>query len=149
MGIVKQTCCLLSLLTQINNGGSLKRSRNKKRPIQRGIFTTTKPRLLKPYKRKIHETTIIDDRRTYHPESSRPVLTANGKRAGLRLAQKTKKGYNYRRINNRLAFTDPFKTTICKRRRKRRQVLFATGRAGKGKRGPKKRTYTAFSDVRC
>lgn len=38
---------------------------------------------------------------------------------------------------------------VCKDRSKRRQSLFATGKAGKGVRGPEEKKYTEKSKVRC
>lgn len=38
---------------------------------------------------------------------------------------------------------------VCNNRHKRRQVMFAKGKAGKGKKGPRIRKYTEKSKVRC
>lgn len=46
-------------------------------------------------------------------------------------------------------WTDSRIIQVCKNRRKRREVLFAKGRAGKGRSGPKLRKYTEESKVRC
>lgn len=46
-------------------------------------------------------------------------------------------------------FIDPLRVPVCIRRRTRRSVLFARKIAGKGKSGPKKRTYNEFSKVSC
>lgn len=42
-----------------------------------------------------------------------------------------------------------YRDTVCRRRSDRRDSLFATGRAGKGKGGPKTRVLTVDSEVKC
>ncbi len=47
------------------------------------------------------------------------------------------------------ALRDNTTRKVCNSRRKRRQILFSRGKAGAGKRGPKRRRYTEKSKVRC
>lgn len=47
----------------------------------------------------------------------------------------------------KLAFGRPLNVDVCISRRRRREVLFARRKTGKGARSPRKRNY--YSDVRC
>ena len=44
---------------------------------------------------------------------------------------------------------DSVAAKVCKNRRERREIMFATRKAGKGRSGPKRRKYTEESKVRC
>ncbi len=49
----------------------------------------------------------------------------------------------------RIAFVDPKKVIVCKRRSERRRELFRRNKIGKGKGVSKKRIITELSKVRC
>lgn len=50
-------------------------------------------------------------------------------------------------IENALA--DTYVDKVCKDRRKRREIMFAKGKAGKGSKGSKMPKFTEKSKVRC
>lgn len=58
---------------------------------------------------------------------------------------------SFKDLNSRIASVSPFKTTYCVRRKKRRQVLFALGRIGAGRKSAakKKKLWVASSYISC
>lgn len=52
-------------------------------------------------------------------------------------------------VDYKIAFDDPKRVVICKRRSVRRHALFAIKKIGKGKQGPKKKRLNEYSKVRC
>lgn len=47
-----------------------------------------------------------------------------------------------------VGFANPVKVVLCVRRKRRKQVMFATGKAGKGKK-QRRRRNNEFSQIRC
>lgn len=94
--------------------------------------------------------TLIEDRRTSYPglkPYNRPVsqLTV-GKAARLTLTDATKKYSAPAQTKATIAFQEPHKLPLCIRRKERREVLHATGKAG-GK--VKKPRRNEWSEVSC
>lgn len=88
----------------------------------------------------------FEDRRTFHPlRDFRPALTF-GKRSSARVVDKAKPA---RSISpSRFHFAVPNKVLICVRRQRRKEVLHALRRVGRGSSGSRRiRNY--YSDVRC
>lgn len=84
----------------------------------------------------------FDDGRAFHPAPDfRPAFTLGGNKASIRLADRpaTKRavssGFN-KRIRSQtkafLTFATPERVSVCVRRARRKEVLFATKRAGRG-----------------
>lgn len=48
-----------------------------------------------------------------------------------------------------MRYEDPKRVTVCRRRQRRRQFLFASQKAGKGIRAPKRRVFTPDSRISC
>lgn len=57
--------------------------------------------------------------------------------------------YDPRDISRRVGFQHPWQVMICVRRRRRREVIFAFGKAGSGKRKQNKPRRNFWSEVRC
>jgi hypothetical protein len=68
--------------------------------------------------------------------------------ARVYLLNKTKEGENYKR-SPRLGFERPKEQEVCRRRSKRREMLFKLGHAGKGASIRTKKHYNDNSKVRC
>lgn len=83
-----------------------------------------------------------DDRRRYHPNKfARPAGAL--KRSSTRLVARPGPNHTWAQIG----FAVPRNVAICQRRKLRKEVMFATGAAGRGYRRKKRRNQ--FSQVRC
>lgn len=72
----------------------------------------------------------IEDRRTWHPAAlTRPFLTT-GLRSAARLTVKSSPHALRNDISNRVGFAVPKKVVVCVRRKQRKEVLHAMGKAG-------------------
>lgn len=101
--------------------------------------------------------TEVEDRRTWHPEAAfRPPLLFSGNAARFdRLVDRrssplqVRRGLRVRSQTKAVrAFDDPGYVALCVRRKKRREVIFAKRKAGKGsRRRHRRRNY--FSEIRC
>lgn len=99
----------------------------------------------------------VEDRRTFHPEPyRRPELFPTRPRPArvIALAKQVSKPKalvrNQVRVafpSARLGFVEPARTLICVRRKIRKAVLHATGRAGR--RGQRKPRRNEHSEVKC
>lgn len=97
----------------------------------------------------LRDLQAIQDRRTWRPEPkhARPVVTITvGQAARLTLRQPSK--YNApSQTKARIAFQEPDRLPVCIRRKERREVIFAAGKAGKkGQRPPRKNQW---SEIQC
>lgn len=100
---------------------------------------------------------ILDDRRFFHPEEPfHPALLLSGFPAELEERHTPSVGYAPARTGKRgratevsyyPAFRHPSSVAVCIRRQRRREVLFALKRAGRG--GGKRRKFNFHSKVRC
>lgn len=96
---------------------------------------------------KILKNTLrdIEDRRTFHPEAQkRPARSLN--RSQHKLVLPAKK--NAPRLPARVAFDAPKQVLICIRRKRRKEVLFAKRKTGKGARARRHR-HNYFSEITC
>lgn len=84
---------------------------------------------------------LFEDRRRL-PDDAPARSTRRVARIGLVPARKASSGRTW----SALHFSYPEHALVCVRRKSRRQVLFALGRGGGGKRRPRRNDY---SDVRC
>lgn len=97
---------------------------------------------------------LFEDRRAWHPDRpNRPVMSFNRSRHRLvaRDPLTRRRGRiwrSYRGVNARIGFADPDRVLVCVRRRKRREVLFAKRKTGRGvkKRHPR---FTELSKISC
>lgn len=101
----------------------------------------------------------VEDRRQFHPEGvQRPALKVNGQPARLvakdrnrakpKQAVKNRFGVKvYSQTKGIIAFDAPKQTLVCIRRSRRKEVLFAKGRAGKGGMRPPRRSW--YSSISC
>lgn len=103
--------------------------------------------------------TEIEDRRTFHPlKSFRPpavLLGASGARVvpAVGPARQAKRGRpvtrdGVRGVPTHLAFDAPRSVLVCVRRSRRREVLHALKRTGRGARA-RHRKRNPFSEIRC
>ena len=92
---------------------------------------------------------IPNDRRYYVPHFDDHAKYDDGRRVtyGQVTPRLSKVGPG--RLTDRIGFRNPFKVSICRRRRARRESLFARKIIGKGKGVGKIRRMTRFSSVRC
>lgn len=112
--------------------------------VQRDPIGIANRRLLAPY--SIPSATsllsLIEDLRTYHPlgSSRRPRSVARASDGTHTLSDKRKPG-------DVLRFQVPERVVVCMRRAERREVLFASRKAGKGSKSRK--TYNQYSTISC
>ncbi len=89
----------------------------------------------------------VEDMRTWHPQrDDRTFKRLDGTEATY--VTQTEDKNKFRKIGQTY-FSDPRKVTICKRRKERRESLFAGRKVGKGKGSTKKRRRTYKSNIRC
>lgn len=83
-----------------------------------------------------------EDRRTYHPDRAfRAPRRIDGSRASFKLITRANSPFGSE------GFVEPQSVNICVRRQRRKEVMFATRRAGKvGQRRPRR---TPFSSISC
>lgn len=142
-----------------------KKSRNdtRRREAQRDLSTITKRNRLKLLRRNLVKrhndySMIEDNRNSLH--KSQPAKTIFGTPAKIRERKRPltiRKHYDSYKVDNRRTnirdsyqeFEAPDRVIECRRRKERREALFAKGKAGKGKkiRTPKK--FTRYSDIGC
>lgn len=84
----------------------------------------------------------IPDRRQWSPARWGAPVAAT-RRTAVRLAVPVS---GAKALPARVAFSDPRKVIICHRRKSRREVLFAFGKGGGGKKKPRR---SPWSDVSC
>lgn len=106
-------------------------------------------------RRSYHSLPLISDQRFYNPYPD-TQYRVSGQRVNYtvrppRQQQQTKAINNYTRDRtlDRVSYTDPLRTTTCIRRRRRREILFKSGKAGKGKKIKTPRIMRDHSKVRC
>lgn len=96
-----------------------------------------------------HNLSSIQDFRTFDfAPASRPALLFTGGKASVRAAP-ARSGSSRSRalLPSKIMFASPDRVIVCVRRKKRREVLFAKRRTGRGSRGP--RRFNRFSQIRC
>lgn len=90
---------------------------------------------------------IRDDRRRFRPDHGLP-LSVDGRSATTTVRSKDRlatKGWSYEHVY----FKNPKRVRVCKRRKVRKEVLFAKRKIGKGKRVTANRRYNELTQVRC
>lgn len=88
----------------------------------------------------------VEDGRTYHPDRFRVSRTMLGPPARHRVSQPN---FAAARLSHLIGFERPHQVIVCARRQARREVLLATGRAGRGRRRFRKPTRRPSSGVSC
>lgn len=96
---------------------------------------------------KITLATIIDDRRRWNPQKKhvRPRLLYSGQLAPTQTKVLDKP---HRRLYEKTTYIVPKQTAVCVRRQTRKEVLFATGKAGK-RLGTRKSRRNPQSYISC
>lgn len=106
----------------------------------------------------------VEDRRTFHPDQrNRPAKTISGRTAPITVGNRPRKkpetpGARLARLRfgpkvhsqtkGHLTFAVPSETIVCLRRKRRKEVIFAKNKAGKGSRKPN-RTRSWLSKISC
>lgn len=89
----------------------------------------------------------VDDRRSWHPErSDRPVMSVSGP-VGVQVVRPAR-GLSVPPVPAQVSFRSPNRVVTCVRRERRREVMFALGRTGKGSRSRRHRRSWR-SDFSC
>lgn len=92
----------------------------------------------------------FEDRRRWHPEMDefRPAVVVPMSSAGLVVPTSRRRQLRARQAVPRgLSFRTPKAVVICVRRKRRKEVMFASGRAGK--RGQRKPRRSEWSSISC
>lgn len=94
----------------------------------------------------------IQDRRTWHPDKHRSLQATDGRKHRLKVAARTLAGKAQLsrpqgHLTHRIGFEAPKKLLLCIRRARRRAVLFAMKKTGKGARSRKHRNQ--WSNIQC
>lgn len=118
--------------------------------LERDLFTPiTRPRLLPsilPPRTLRVDLRPVEDRRLFHPLGRvRPALSVSGQAHSLALPRGSSRGVF---LSSAVAFKSHKRVSICVRRKRRKEVIFALGRNGRGGsfRKPRRNFY---SDVEC
>lgn len=128
--------------------GSRNRNRYSERDLH--ISLTPSPRVARvvPLSQNL---SLIQDLRTFDFEpATRPVLSLGGRVASYTAANPVKGPTRRTRslLPGAVAFKAPSQVLVCVRRKKRKEVLFAKKKTGRGARSKfRRRNY--FSNVRC
>lgn len=104
----------------------------------------------------------VEDRRTFHPDGkNRPALTKTGRPATVIAANRPRPKAKSKAQVNRfgptvhsqtkgvITFEAPKETVVCIRRHRRKEVLFAKKRTGKGGRRNRNPVRTWLSKISC
>lgn len=90
----------------------------------------------------------IDDMRSFDFEpATRPARLFTGAPATVSVTQSPKKSQAPGRVPYQIAFQAPAETLVCVRRHRRREVLFAFKKTGKG--GQRRPRRSRWSDMKC
>lgn len=129
-------------------------ARKRKSTTQRGNFSTASS-LLSSNSTLLSE---LEDRRLYYPDRARPArgLSKGATVIGISPVPQRSRNKGDRksaakllsRVIDTFKFSSPKSVALCVRRHKRREVLFALKRSGKGSRS-RRRRRNEFSDVSC
>jgi len=96
---------------------------------------------------------LFEDRRRWHPAGLLRPAAVLGSISSRRLVERPRQSWGPAKYRDpfpslRLGFAIPEKVVVCVRRKQRREVIFATGSAGKGAR-QKQRRRNYMSEVSC
>lgn len=90
----------------------------------------------------------IDDMRSFDFEpATRPARLFSGATASVNVTQSPKKQIGRGRVPYQIAFQAPAETLVCVRRYRRREVLFAKKKTGKG--GQRRPRRSKWSGTKC
>lgn len=89
---------------------------------------------------------LIEDRRTFHPLGALRSAAATVKSARRIVTRDPVASFFGKQTKARLHFADPSRVVVCVRRKIRKEILHALGKAGKGHKRPKR---GPFSDISC
>lgn len=128
--------------------GSRKAVQDRQRTQREAHDFTKTDRLLGFGVFKTDKVGVFDDRRRWRPSHGLPLMV-DGKDSRLTIRKPKSPTHVRDYTRSRLAFSDPRRVKECRRRRKRRETLFKMGKIGRGKKGPRFRKLTEYSDVRC
>lgn len=92
--------------------------------------------------------TLLEDRRTFHPDKLTRPAAAIPKKASRLRAGSAKQSRPHGPISPRIGFTAPKQVAVCVRRHTRRSVLFAKNLTRKGA-GSGRRRRNEWSNVTC
>lgn len=140
-------------VTRVHRLEPLYRAPTSLRALERDLFTPiTRPRLL-PLPLPVRtlpglDLRPVEDRRTYHPLGrNRPALSISGRPHSLSLPRSVARAPGFF-LPGAVVFRDAPRISICVRRKRRKEVIFALGRNGRGGSFRKPRR-NQFSDVEC
>lgn len=91
---------------------------------------------------------VVQDRREWTPQRDVRRLT-NGRQVTYQISRSSNQHPLRDPTTAKIAFQDPRKVLVCHRRRKRRESLFASGKAGSGRRITTSRRLTSDSEYSC
>lgn len=95
------------------------------------------------------DLTPVEDRRQYHPLNVfRPARTVFGSKVGPLRVARPSAGATRKRLPIGVRFDVPAQVAVCVRRKRRKEVLHALKRVGKGSGGGKRRR-NFWSGVQC
>lgn len=110
----------------------------RQRAAPTSVYTVTVPRRFTYYVPRV-TTPLQTDLRRYYPDGrAKPANRVSGRPARITRSPSARGSF---------MFDMPAGVLVCVRRKRRKQVLFALQRTGKGARAPRRRNQ--FTDVRC
>lgn len=133
-------------------------AKNRSRGGRDDLSPIANPRLLRPLSPSVspsNYTTLLDvqDNRTFYPEEFRPALDIDGRPHTFQYPSPKKTRLNkdrfagLRKLSSRVQFANSENVLICVRRKRRKEVLHALKKTGRG--GQKRRRRTRYSSISC
>lgn len=119
----------------------------RRRRSQRDDNTIARSPLLRT-RNFVPDLRLFEDRREFYPDLFRPARGVFSRSADIVVAEPRKRSARADlSVPFRLSFRSPSHVVMCARRHRRREVLFAYRRTGKGAKSRRRRNE--YSDVRC
>lgn len=93
---------------------------------------------------------LVEDHRLFSPEVTSLPKLFTGSTASIGVDVEPKKGTRRKnRVPYQIAFTAPRETIQCVRRQRRKEVLHAHKKTGKGKGRQRKPRWSRWSNIKC
>lgn len=130
-----------------------KGSRSRNRSSERDTQISLTPRVARvvPLTPAVAQLRLIQDLRTFYPQPAlRPAFRLDGARASLTVARPASRSTARTKslLPSAVGFHQPQQVLVCVRRKRRKEVLHALRKVGRGF-GRRKKHFNKWSNVRC
>lgn len=98
---------------------------------------------------RAYQLNLVEDYRRLDAEPTRLPKLFSGVTASVDVDSTPRTGARKNRVPTQIAFTAPRETIQCVRRQRRKEVMFAKNKAGKGKGRQRRPRRSRWSDIKC